>query len=93
MLVGVVGAAAVAGIAYAWFPHDGNYRPIEASERGTLSDIIYALRVESTEGARTVRDATRPSPPRAAGRRTTRHHADVVGHRDPAPTRTRHSSR
>ena len=60
-LVGVLGAAALAGIAYAWFPHGENYRPIEASERGTIGDIVYALRVESTKGSqRTVSDAPRP---------------------------------
>lgn len=60
-LVGVLGAAALAGIAYAWFPNDDNYRPIEASERGTIGDIVYALRIESTGGSqRTVSDAPRP---------------------------------
>ena len=63
MLVGVIGAAAVAGIAYAWFPHADNYRPIEASERGTLGDIIYALRVEIH------RRLPAAQPSNAAGRR------------------------
>jgi putative peptide zinc metalloprotease protein len=73
MLVGVVGAAAVVGIAYVWFPHAGNYRPIEASERGTLSDIIYALRIETTgDSERSVRQSTQPvaaSQPLAVGQR------------------------
>ncbi|MDQ2635986.1 MAG: hypothetical protein M3Y83_03805, partial [Actinomycetota bacterium] len=46
-LVGVLGAAALVGVAYAWLPHGENYRPIQASDRGTLSDIVYALRVEA----------------------------------------------
>jgi putative peptide zinc metalloprotease protein len=72
-LVGVLGAAALAGIAYAWFPNGENYRPIEASERGTIGDIVYALRVESTGGSqRTIGDAPRPvaaARPLAVGQR------------------------
>jgi putative peptide zinc metalloprotease protein len=60
MLAGLVGAAALAGIAYAWFPHEDNYRPIEASERGTLSDIFYALRVEKMRESEHSVGATRP---------------------------------
>ncbi|MEZ0339590.1 hypothetical protein ACAG25_06355 [Mycobacterium sp. pV006] len=44
-VVSVLGVAVLCGLAYAWWPHDGNYRPIEAAERGTLSDIVYALGV------------------------------------------------
>jgi putative peptide zinc metalloprotease protein len=72
MLVGVIGAAAVAGIAYAWFPHADNYRPIEASERGTLSDIIYALRLETLGDSQQRNEATQPvaaSEPLAVGQR------------------------
>ena len=72
MLVGVIGAAAVAGIAYAWFPNAGNYRPIEASERGTLSDIIYALRQETMGDSQQRSEATQPvaaSKPLAVGQR------------------------
>jgi putative peptide zinc metalloprotease protein len=61
----------LAGIAYAWFPNADNYRPIQASERGTLSDILYAVRVESTD-QRTVSNATQPvaaARPLAAGQR------------------------
>jgi putative peptide zinc metalloprotease protein len=72
-LVGVLGAAALAGIAYAWLPNGDNYRPIEASERGTIGDIVYALRVESTGGSqRTVSEAPRPvaaARPLAVGQR------------------------
>jgi len=71
-VVGVLGAAALAGIAYAWFPNGDNYRPIEASERGTLSDIFYAVRVETMGDRRTVSNATRPvaaARPLAVGHR------------------------
>ncbi|MGE2724808.1 hypothetical protein [Mycolicibacterium pulveris] len=72
-LVGVLGAAALAGIAYAWFPHGENYRPIQASDRGTLSDIVYALRVETIgEPRHAVDDTLRPvaaTQPLAAGQR------------------------
>src|SRR3954452_25228093 len=50
LLVGVLGAAVLAGIAYAWLPREGNYRPIQPGERGTISDIVYALRTEPTGG-------------------------------------------
>jgi putative peptide zinc metalloprotease protein len=73
MLVGVVGAAAVAGIAYAWFPHGDNYRPIHPDERGTISDIILGVRVELMgEPQRTVSDSPRPvasAQPLVAGQR------------------------
>lgn len=71
-LVGIVGAAALAGIAYAWFPNGDNYRPIQASERGTLGDIFYAVRVESTGDQRTASNATQQvasTRPLAAGQR------------------------
>ena len=72
MLVGVIGAAAVAGIAYAWFPHADNYRPIEASERGTLGDIMYALRLETMGDSQQRSQATQPvaaSTPLSVGQR------------------------
>ena len=72
MLVGVIGAAAVAGIAYAWFPHADNYRPIEASERGTLGDIMYALRLETMGDSQQRSEATQPvaaSTPLSVGQR------------------------
>jgi putative peptide zinc metalloprotease protein len=61
LLVGVLGAAVLGAIAYAWWPSDDNYRPIQASERGTIGDIVYALRIESMDGSRTVSDAPRPA--------------------------------
>lgn len=73
MLAGVAGAAALVGILYAWWPHDDNYRPIEASERGTISDILYALRIEALgDPQRSVSAAPRPvaaAQPLAAGQR------------------------
>ena len=42
----VLGGAVLCGVAYAWAPHDGNYRPIQQGERGTIGDIVYALSTE-----------------------------------------------
>lgn len=43
MLAVVAGAAIGCGVAYAWSPGTGDYRPIQPGERGTLGDIVYAL--------------------------------------------------
>jgi putative peptide zinc metalloprotease protein len=61
MLAGVLGAAVLAAIAYAWWPNDDNYRPIQPSERGTIGDIVYALKTESISQPRTVIDTPRPA--------------------------------
>ena len=61
ILAGILGAAVIAAIAYAWWPNDDNYRPIQASERGTIGDIFYALQVESMREANSVTDAPRPA--------------------------------
>jgi len=37
----VLALAIVGGLAYAWWPH-GNWRPIRATERGTLQDVLPA---------------------------------------------------
>lgn len=42
------GAAVCSGVAYAWWPGDGTYRPIQPGERGTIGDIVYALKSEPT---------------------------------------------
>ena len=42
LAAGVVGCVAVAGLAYTWLP-DGDYRPINKGERGTLSDGLRAV--------------------------------------------------
>src|SRR5215212_6738591 len=47
ILAGVVGAGVVVAIAWQWWPNDENYRPIQASDRGTIGDIFYGLQVES----------------------------------------------
>ena len=39
--------AAIAGLAYAWFPHGGNYRPIQSYERGTVQDSLPAPVVQA----------------------------------------------
>jgi putative peptide zinc metalloprotease protein len=70
-LAGILGAAVLASIAYAWWPNDDNYQPIQPSERGTIGDIVYALRTQSTATSRTVSD-THPmsaSKPLATGQR------------------------
>jgi putative peptide zinc metalloprotease protein len=48
LLVSMLGAVVVTGISYAWWPNDGNYRPIQPWERGTVGDIMYALGVQRT---------------------------------------------
>lgn len=47
----IAGGAVLSGLAYAWAPHDGNYRPITPDERGTLGDIVYALGMNRTSGS------------------------------------------
>ncbi|HEU5269064.1 MAG TPA: M50 family metallopeptidase [Jatrophihabitans sp.] len=37
----VAAAAVLTGLAFAWWPH-GNYRPIRATDRGTLADLLPA---------------------------------------------------
>jgi putative peptide zinc metalloprotease protein len=44
-LAGLVAAALVAGLAWAWWPHPGTYRPIEPYEGGTLVQAAQALPV------------------------------------------------
>jgi putative peptide zinc metalloprotease protein len=50
-VAGVVAAALVAGLALAWWPREGTYRPIQATERGTLFDAVpVAQRVAGVGG-------------------------------------------
>jgi putative peptide zinc metalloprotease protein len=42
----LLGAAVMSGVAYAWWPGEARYRPIEPWERGTVGDIVYALGVQ-----------------------------------------------
>ncbi len=58
-LAGVVAAALVAGLAVAWWPHPGTYRPVQAYERGTLADALPA--VLGAGAARACGRAARPS--------------------------------
>src|SRR3954465_3384934 len=55
-LAGVVAAAMLVGLAFAWWPH-GNYRPIQRYERGTILDAIPATVTSSLQPGvqRTVR--------------------------------------
>jgi putative peptide zinc metalloprotease protein len=46
VLATLLGGAIVAGVAYAWWPADGKYRPIQPWERGTVGDIVYALGIK-----------------------------------------------
>jgi putative peptide zinc metalloprotease protein len=46
LLVSLLGGVVLTGIAYAWWPGDGNYRPIQPWERGTVGDFVYALGVK-----------------------------------------------
>jgi putative peptide zinc metalloprotease protein len=59
VLAAVLGAAVVAGVAVAWLERE-NYRPIEAGERGTIGDIVFALGANQLSGPRSVSDAPRP---------------------------------
>ena len=43
-VAGLVAAALVAGLAWAWWPHPGTYRPIQPYEGGTLVQAVSAAR-------------------------------------------------
>lgn len=55
----VFGVAVLCGLAYAWWPDEGTYRPIEASERGTIGDIVFALGLREMGSSSAISDATR----------------------------------
>jgi putative peptide zinc metalloprotease protein len=57
----ILGAAVVTGVAYAWWPGEGNYRPIQPWERGTVGDIAYALGIERMSGPRYTTAASEPA--------------------------------
>jgi putative peptide zinc metalloprotease protein len=65
----VFGGAVLCGVAYAWAPHDGNYRPIQQGERGTIGDVVYALSTERIPVSQTPRTVTAAVRPLAAGQR------------------------
>ncbi|MGX9791857.1 hypothetical protein [Mycobacterium sp. MMS18-G62] len=56
----LLGGAVISGIAYAWWPGDGKYQPIQPWERGTVGDIVYALGVKPMPH-RTVNYTPRPA--------------------------------
>ncbi|MGP4054464.1 hypothetical protein ACTWP6_06505 [Mycobacterium sp. 4D054] len=46
MLALVAGVGVLCGVAYAWWPGEQRYRPIQPWERGTIGDIVYALQTD-----------------------------------------------
>jgi putative peptide zinc metalloprotease protein len=85
----LLGAVVVTGVAYAWWPGEGNYRPIQPWERGTIGDIAYALGVERLGGPR---QTTAAPSPAAASRQLGKGQRGVVQSvwdtRTPPPTFT-----
>jgi putative peptide zinc metalloprotease protein len=73
-VAGALGLAIVAGLAWAWWPHPGTYRPIQPGERGTLVDAFGAARA---------------APAAASTLRTGASHTStaVWDKRDPLPTK------
>ena len=77
-VAGVVAAAMLGGIAYAWWPDEDTYRPVMPYERGTLIDAVSAMpvvsrvvprqgiRVGSVGATSAVWDRNDPLPTRAA---------------------------
>ncbi|MCZ8377264.1 hypothetical protein O6P37_00160 [Mycobacterium sp. CPCC 205372] len=59
LLAVICGAAVAAGVAVTWLDRE-NYRPIQASERGTIGDITFALGVDRLGEPRTVTEAPQP---------------------------------
>ncbi|OBF53903.1 hypothetical protein A5778_10945 [Mycolicibacterium monacense] len=50
MVAVAAGAVICAGVAYAWWPDEAAYRPIQPWERGTIGDIVYALKSDDMGG-------------------------------------------
>ncbi|MBV9290991.1 MAG: hypothetical protein JO222_00970 [Frankiales bacterium] len=50
--------AMLTGLAYAWWPHGGNYRPIQPYERGTLADALPAAVTAPSPGLHVGRQAS-----------------------------------
>jgi putative peptide zinc metalloprotease protein len=59
LLAALFGAAVLAGVAVAWLERE-NYRPIEAGERGTIGDMVFALGAETLGGSRTLNETPEP---------------------------------
>ncbi|MBX7456357.1 hypothetical protein GR927_51005 [Mycolicibacterium sp. 3033] len=66
MLALLAGTAMATGVAYAWWPGDSTYRPIQPYERGTIGDIAYAVGLERLGSPPPQRSA--PTRPVAATR-------------------------
>ncbi len=78
VVAGVLAAAMVGGLAYAWWPDENRYRPIQPYERGTLVDGMAAMPVVSrvapdpglvvgaTGRTQTLWDTTQPLPTKAS---------------------------
>ncbi|MEW5808557.1 MAG: hypothetical protein AB1925_03810 [Actinomycetota bacterium] len=62
----LAGAAMATGVAYAWWPGESTYRPIQPYERGTIGDIAYAVGLERLGSPPPQRSA--PTRPVAASR-------------------------
>src|SRR5438270_1589737 len=86
-VLSAIGAAAVAVAAFSWWPN-GEYRPIQPSERGTLSGLLQ--QVEALPSGRPSLTATRQRQLRGAPsdlqrlRASSRHRVAPVGSRPPA---------
>ena len=50
VLAGVVAVALAAGLAWAWWPHPGTYRPVRPYERGTVTDLTRLVSSSHTSG-------------------------------------------
>jgi putative peptide zinc metalloprotease protein len=61
--------AVLSGVAYAWYPHAGNYRPIAPNERGTITSALGSptLPFTSTANAAATAPASTPSGRSARG--------------------------
>ena len=57
-VAGVVAAAIIAGLGWAWWPQPGAYRPIQPNERGTLQDAVPSAFGTHTGIERTGRSGT-----------------------------------
>jgi putative peptide zinc metalloprotease protein len=75
LLAILLGAIVTTGIAYAWWPGEDTYRPIQPWERGTIGDFVYALGVERMGGPR---DATAAPTPAAASRELAKGQRGVI---------------
>ncbi|MGN6611324.1 MAG: hypothetical protein ACTHLJ_06075 [Angustibacter sp.] len=49
-LAGLVAVALAAGLAWAWWPHPGTYRPVRPYERGTVTDLTRLVSSSQTSG-------------------------------------------